>query len=66
MKATIITQRKTSAVFPALEDSHGRKIAAPFTTHDEKLAMEYAEFSAKLNQHDDWRSVTWPKRSWSF
>lgn len=66
MKATIVTQLRTSAVYPALEDSNGRKVTAAFTTHDEKLAMDYAQFAAKFNQHDDWRSVTWPKRNEAF
>ena len=66
MKATLVTQHNTSAVYPALEDSKGQKLTAPFTTFDEKMAMEYAELAAKLNPHDDRNTVKWPERRMVF
>ncbi len=61
MRATTIHELRSGQFYPALQDSAGRKVTAPFTTFDEKRALQYATLAAKLSTHDDVNSVTWPK-----
>ncbi len=61
MKATTIHDLRSGQIYPALQDSRGRKVTATFTTFDEDRALKYAELAAELSPHDDVNSVTWPK-----
>ncbi len=61
MKATTINDLRSGQFYPALQDSTGRKVTAPFTTFDEERALQYATLAANLSTNDDVNSVTWPK-----
>jgi hypothetical protein len=58
----IVKSRHNGEFIPALEDSNGICYTAPFTTFDEKFAMDYATFAAEKNSHDNINEIVWPKR----